>query len=146
MNLITPDGYIKLHGFFVLTYIDPGNEIYFSLHGCALTHSMVNYTKAIVHRADSGGEFIPSSSSTNTYTYENNKNNSVNNVNNNVNNNNNMPSSNKSALSSIESFLQLIDQLLVPAGTKTCLLIPIYFVILISYLFTFKNYMNKLIK
>ena len=137
MNRITPDGKIKLHGFFGLTYFDPdkANEMYFSLHGCALTHSMVNYTKAIVHRADSGGEFIPSSSSTN-YTHENN----------NVNNNNNMPSSNKSALSSIESFLQLIDQLLVPAGTKTCLLIPIYFVILISYLFTFKNYMNKLIK
>ena len=97
---------------------------------------MVNYTKAILDRADSGGDFIPSSRRT-TYTYENNNNNS-----------NNMPS-NKSALSSIESFLQLIDQLLVPAvetTTKTCLLIPIYFVILISYLFTLKNYMNKLIK
>ena len=97
---------------------------------------MVNYTKAILDRADSGGDFILSSRRT-TYTYENNNNNS-----------NNMPS-NKSALSSIESFLQLIDQLLVPAvetTTKTCLLIPIYFVILISYLFTLKNYMNKLIK
>ena len=102
---------------------------------------MVNYTKAILDRADSGGEFIPASTAY-ANTYENNNNNS---------NNNNMPSSNKSALSSIESFLQLVDQLLAPADiiettTKTCLLIPIYFVILISYLFTFKNYMNKLIK
>lgn len=101
---------------------------------------MVNYTKAILDRADSGGEFIPASTAY-ANTYENNNNNS----------NNNMPSSNKSALSFIESFFQLIDQLLVPADiiettTKTCLLIPIYFVILISYLFTFKNYMNKLIK
>jgi len=125
--------------FFVLNYSIPGFIIILlavSLHGCALTHSMVNYTKAILDRADSGGDFIPSSRRT-TYTYENNNNNS-----------NNMPS-NKSALSSIESFLQLIDQLLVPAvetTTKTCLLIPIYFVILISYLFTLKNYMNKLIK
>jgi hypothetical protein len=54
------------------------NILYFSLHGCALTHSMVNYTKAILDRADSGGEFIPAS----TYTYENNNSNSNNNSNN----------------------------------------------------------------
>ena len=77
-------------------------KVYLSLHGCALTHSMVNYSQALERHQ----------------------------VKDTVNTEN----------APISRRLYLTE-----ATTKTFLLIPIYFVILISYLFTAKKHLHRLI-